>query len=118
MIIETQNLTKKFGKHDAVSGISLSVPEGATVALIGANGAGKTTTLRMLMNLLEADAGRRGAGRRQPTPHRARYSRIGYVSENQKLPPVSRRNSSSPICGRSIPPGIAPSKTTCAAGSS
>ena len=45
MIIETQNLTKKFGKHDAVSGISLSVPEGATVALIGANGAGKSRLL-------------------------------------------------------------------------
>ena len=88
MIIETQNLTKKFGKHDAVSGISLSVPEGATVALIGANGAGKTTTLRMLMNLLAADAGEArvlGVDSRRLTA--LEYSRIGYVSENQKLPP-------------------------------
>jgi len=88
MIIETQNLTKKFGKHDAVSGISLSVPEGATVALIGANGAGKTTTLRMLMNLLAADAGEArvlGVDSRRLTARE--YSRIGYVSENQKLPP-------------------------------
>jgi ABC-2 type transport system ATP-binding protein len=88
MIIETQNLTKKFGKHDAVSGISLSVPEGATVALIGANGAGKTTTLRMLMNLLAADAGEArvlGVDSRRLTARD--YSRIGYVSENQKLPP-------------------------------
>jgi len=88
MIIETQNLTKKFGKHDAVSGISLSVPEGATVALIGANGAGKTTTLRTLMNLLEADAGEArvlGVDSRRLTARE--YSRIGYVSENQKLPP-------------------------------
>jgi ABC-2 type transport system ATP-binding protein len=88
MIIETQNLTKAFGKHDAVSGISLSVPEGATVALIGANGAGKTTTLRMLMNLLEADAGEArvlGVDSRRLTARE--YSRIGYVSENQKLPP-------------------------------
>ena len=88
MIIETQNLTKKFGKHDAVSGISLSVPEGATVALIGANGAGKTTTLRMLMNLLAADAGEArvlGVDSRRLTARE--YSRIGYVSENQRLPP-------------------------------
>ena len=88
MIIETQNLTKKFGKHSAVSRISLSVPEGATVALIGANGAGKTTTLRMLMNLLEADAGEArvlGVDSRRLTARE--YSRIGYVSENQKLPP-------------------------------
>jgi ABC-2 type transport system ATP-binding protein len=88
MIIETRNLTKKFGKHDAVSGISLRVPEGATVALIGANGAGKTTTLRMLMNLLEPDVGEvrvLGVDSRRLTARE--YSRIGYVSENQKLPP-------------------------------
>ncbi len=88
MIIETRNLTKTFGEHDAVRGISLGVPEGATVALIGANGAGKTTTLRMLMNLLEADAGEArvlGVDSRRLTARE--YSRIGYVSENQKLPP-------------------------------
>ena len=88
MIIETRNLTKKFGRHEAVSGLSLSVPEGATVALLGANGAGKTTTLRMLMNLLEADAGEArvlGVDSRRLTARE--YSRIGYVSENQKLPP-------------------------------
>jgi ABC-2 type transport system ATP-binding protein len=87
VIIETRNLTKKFGQHDAVSDVSLRVPEGATVALIGANGAGKTTTLRMLMNLLEPDAGEArvlGVDSRRLTARE--YSRIGYVSENQKLP--------------------------------
>src|SRR5262245_15374694 len=88
MIIETHNLTKTFGEIDAVNGISLGVPEGATMALIGANGAGKTTTLRMLMNLLEADAGEAlvlGVDSRRLTARE--YARIGYVSENQKLPP-------------------------------
>jgi energy-coupling factor transporter ATP-binding protein EcfA2 len=84
MIIETQNLTKTFGENAAVNGISLCVPEGATVALIGANGAGKTTTLRMLMNLLEADAVEArvlGVDSRRLTARE--YSRIGYVSEKQ-----------------------------------
>lgn len=88
MIIETHNLTKHFGKHEAVNGISLSVPKGAILALIGANGAGKTTTLRLVMNLLEADSGEAlvlGVDSRRLTAHE--YSRIGYVSENQKLPP-------------------------------
>ncbi|HEX5047801.1 MAG TPA: ABC transporter ATP-binding protein [Gammaproteobacteria bacterium] len=87
MIIETHDLTKRFGKHDAVSGVSLGVPEGATLALIGANGAGKTTTLRMLMNLLRADAGEArvlGVDSRRLTARE--YSRIGYVSESQELP--------------------------------
>ena len=88
MIIDTDNLTKQFGEHDAVNGISLSVPQGATVALIGANGAGKTTMLRILMNLLTADAGEArvfGVDSRRLSTRE--YSRIGYVSENQKLPP-------------------------------
>jgi ABC-2 type transport system ATP-binding protein len=88
MIIETHNLTKTFGENDAVNGISLGVPEGATVALIGANGAGKTTTLRMLMNLLEPDAGvARVLGVDSQRLTAREYSRIGYVSEDQKLPP-------------------------------
>jgi ABC-2 type transport system ATP-binding protein len=88
MIIETHNLTKRFGENEAVNGISLSVPEGATVALIGANGAGKTTTLRMLMNLLSADSGEaRVLGVDSRRLSRREYARIGYVSENQKLPP-------------------------------
>jgi len=63
------------------------VPEGATVALIGANGAGKTTTLRMLMNLLRPDAGEaRILGVDSRELGAAEYARIGYVSENQKLP--------------------------------
>ncbi len=51
-MIRTDNLWKQFGRHAAVRGLSLSVPEGSAYALIGANGAGKTTTIRILMNLL------------------------------------------------------------------
>jgi ABC-2 type transport system ATP-binding protein len=87
MIIETHNLTKRFGANDAVDGISLTVSQGATVALIGANGAGKTTTLRMLVNLLQPDAGEaRVLGVDSRRLGAAEYARIGYVSENQKLP--------------------------------
>ena len=118
MIIETRNLTKKFGTHDAVSGISLSVPEGATVALIGANGAGKTTTLRMLMNLLEAARRGAGAGRRQPAPHRARIFPhrlcVGKPEAACQLTTEQFFAYLRPL----MPPGIAPSKATCAAASS
>jgi ABC-2 type transport system ATP-binding protein len=87
MIIETHNLTKRFTRHDAVSGLSLNVPQGAAVALIGANGAGKTTTLRMLVNILRPDFGEArvlGVDSRSLGPDE--FGRIGYVSENQKLP--------------------------------
>jgi ABC-2 type transport system ATP-binding protein len=87
MIIETQNLTKRFGRHTGVDSISLSVPEGAIVALVGANGAGKTTTLRLLMNILQPDSGQaRILGVESQDLRAAEYARIGYVSENTKLP--------------------------------
>lgn len=87
MIIETHNLTKRFAKAEAVSDVSLSVPEGATVALVGANGAGKTTTLRMLVNLLRPDAGEaRILGVDSRSLGAADYARLGYVAESLELP--------------------------------
>jgi len=87
MIIETENLTKNFWRHDAVQDVNLSVPEGATCALIGANGAGKTTTMRMLVNVLEPDRGSArvlGVDSRQLKA--ADRLRIAFLSENQELP--------------------------------
>ena len=57
MIIEAKDVTKRIRGHEAVRGVTLSVPEGAAMALIGANGAGKTTTLRLLLDIVRADSG-------------------------------------------------------------
>jgi len=87
VIIQTQELTKKFWRHDAVRGLSLAVPEGATYALVGANGAGKSTLMRMLVNILAPDSGSAqvlGMDSRRLGP--ADFQRIGYLSENQELP--------------------------------
>ncbi|HYP78690.1 MAG TPA: ABC transporter ATP-binding protein [Steroidobacteraceae bacterium] len=87
MIIETEDLTRKFRRHEAVEGVNLSVPEGATCALVGANGAGKTTTMRMLVDILAPDRGHArvlGIDSRQLKPEDR--LRIGYLTENQTLP--------------------------------
>jgi ABC-2 type transport system ATP-binding protein len=87
MIIEIEDLHKRFGRFDAVRGLSLAVPEGAAFALVGANGAGKTTTIKTLMNILSPDAGSAralGVDSRRLGP--GQYAQIGYVSENQELP--------------------------------
>jgi ABC-2 type transport system ATP-binding protein len=55
--IETQGLTRRFGKLTAVDDLNLHVPTGSLFGLIGPNGAGKTTTLRMLAGLLEPTSG-------------------------------------------------------------
>jgi ABC-2 type transport system ATP-binding protein len=86
-MIRANNLWKKFGHHEALRGLSLSVPEGSAYSLIGANGAGKTTTIRILMNILDAERGDAtvlGVDSRRISPRE--LARIGYVSENQDMP--------------------------------
>lgn len=56
--LRTDSLSKRFGAIRAVEGISLSVEEGDIYGLLGPNGSGKTTTLRMILRLVQPDAGR------------------------------------------------------------
>ncbi len=56
-MIETENLTKKFGDLTAVDGVSFKVDEGEVFGFLGPNGAGKTTTVRMLCCLISKTSG-------------------------------------------------------------
>ncbi len=56
-MIETENLTRKFGDLVAVDGLTLSVKEGEVFGFLGPNGAGKTTTVRMLCCLISKTSG-------------------------------------------------------------
>src|SRR5216110_58893 len=56
-IVETQNLTKRYGNFTALSDLSLSIERGSIYGFIGPNGAGKTTTMRILATLLEPSGG-------------------------------------------------------------
>jgi daunorubicin resistance ABC transporter ATP-binding subunit len=56
-LIEADGLSKRFGKVEALSGFSLSLPTGQSVAILGPNGAGKTTFIRMVATLVVPDRG-------------------------------------------------------------
>lgn len=57
MVIDTRNLRKCYGAHQALRGIDLRVPAGALFGFLGPNGAGKTTAIRILLGLLRASGG-------------------------------------------------------------
>ena len=56
-VLEVRGLVVHYGVIEALSGVSLDVPEGRVVALIGANGAGKSTTLRAVSRMIRATSG-------------------------------------------------------------
>ena len=87
MIIETERLSKHYGRVQVIRDLNLQVPEGSAFALVGTNGAGKTTTLRILVNIIKPDQGcARVLGRDTRNLSYLDYRQIGYVSENQVLP--------------------------------
>jgi phospholipid/cholesterol/gamma-HCH transport system ATP-binding protein len=57
-MIVLDNLTKSFGARTVLSGLSLEVPDGQNTVIIGASGCGKSVTLKLIVGLLEPDAGR------------------------------------------------------------
>ena len=55
--LELEKLTKSFGTHNAVDGLTLGVEKGEFVALLGPSGCGKTTTLQMIAGFVEPTSG-------------------------------------------------------------
>ena len=57
-VIETTELKKNYGKHEAVRGLNLSVHAGSVCAFLGQNGAGKSSTIKMLLGMIHPTSGR------------------------------------------------------------
>lgn len=78
--ISVLNLTKDYGKHRAVSGLSLNVEKGDIFGFLGPNGAGKSTTIRSLLGLISFQEGEaKILGRDVRTHRREILGRIGYM---------------------------------------
>jgi ABC-2 type transport system ATP-binding protein len=82
VIIQTINLTKRYGKLVALNGLHLNIEEGECFGYIGPNGAGKTTTIRILATLLQPTWGEaRVCGRTVGYESRLIRPLIGYVPD-------------------------------------
>jgi ABC-2 type transport system ATP-binding protein len=85
MGLRATGLRKAFGDLVALDGLDLDVPRGEMVGFVGSNGAGKTTTMRIVLGVLEPDAGTVELDGR-PLDAAAR-ARIGYMPEERGLYP-------------------------------
>ena len=84
--IELRDLGRAYGERVALSGVTLEVPAGSTLAVFGANGAGKTTLLRILATLLRPHRGEaRVLGHLLPEQGWAVRGRVGLLGHDPLL---------------------------------
>ena len=83
MMLQVQNVKKRYGAVQAVDGVSLTASPGKIYGLLGPNGAGKTTTIRMIMNIIAPDQGQILFDGKPIRP--GDKNRIGYLPEERGL---------------------------------
>ena len=87
-VIKLENISRRYGTKLALDHVSLEVPRGVVLGLVGANGAGKTTLIKHVLGLLRAKEGTARVFGLDPVTHPVEVlSRIGYLSEDRDLPP-------------------------------
>jgi heme exporter protein A len=84
--IELESLERRYGERVALSGVTVRVGEGETLAVLGPNGAGKTTLLRVLAGLLRPHGGKaRVLGAELPGERWKLPGRVGYLGHEPLL---------------------------------
>jgi len=91
LAISIKNLTKNFGSKQALRGVDLEIPIGATVGLLGANGSGKTTLIKCSLGLLRPTSGEcQLLGESAWSLSASAKARLGYVPQVINLYPWMR----------------------------
>ncbi len=88
-VLEIDGLVKRYGRIDALAGVSLSIGAGETYAFLGRNGAGKSTTIRTIMGITKPTGGNVTLfGERLTARSQVRLrQKIGYVAQEQTFYP-------------------------------
>jgi ABC-2 type transport system ATP-binding protein len=101
LVVEANHVTVRYGRKVAVEGVSLAVPQGSVVALLGRNGAGKSSLVRCLLGQQRPSAGRIHLFGHDVWHDRARLmERVGVVSEDADAPPEMTVSAIARFCGR------------------
>src|SRR5512133_552217 len=87
-VLSLSHVSRRYGSKFALNDVSLEVPRGGVLGLVGANGAGKTTLIKHVLGLLKAQAGSVRVFGLDPVSNAvAVLGRLGYLSEDRDLPP-------------------------------
>jgi sulfate transport system ATP-binding protein len=81
-VIEARNVTKRFGEFVALDDVSVHVPSGALMALLGPSGSGKSTLLRVIAGLEKPDTGEVFISERDATNLRPQQRGVGFVFQH------------------------------------
>ena len=90
-MLRIEDLDLHYGDAQALSGVSLHVPQGAIVAIVGANGAGKTSLIRAIAGMLKPSAGTirfKGVSIAGLASHRVCNLGLGQVAEGRQVFPT------------------------------
>jgi Cu-processing system ATP-binding protein len=85
-MIQTENITKKFGKLKALDNVSVTFSKGECIALLGPNGCGKTTLIKSLLGMVVPDSGRICFNTDLIAGEWKYRSRIGYMPQIGRYP--------------------------------
>ena len=86
--LTVQNLSVRYGRVQAVSGVSFSVADGGSLGIIGANGAGKSSTLKAIFRLVDSTADSmsfKGTSLQSTPPHHIVSLGMAYVPEGRRI---------------------------------
>jgi ABC-2 type transport system ATP-binding protein len=81
-VLHAEGLSKRYGRHEALSECTLAIPPGHVVGLVGPNGAGKTTLLHIAVGLLSPTAGRIEVLGGRPASGPAQLARVGFLAQD------------------------------------
>ena len=106
-VIVVDNVTKRFGKEEAVKNLTFYVPEGKIIGLIGPSGCGKTTTVRLMTGIYHPSEGEVSVFEMDPRQFSVHQrGRIGYMTQHFSLYPDlsvnENMNFAASIYGRSL----------------
>lgn len=85
-MIQTKNITKKFGKLKALDNVSVTFSKGECIALLGPNGCGKTTLIKSLLGMIVPDSGKIYFNNDLMTSEWKYRSQIGYMPQIGRYP--------------------------------